>query len=311
MAHLGAVCVIGRTSASRLGARDVSKPHQYIAVELFQEPASKKSAAVVKPIPPPKPPIAVKPPDNPVTRPPTPNRAPTVRPTAVPKPSGTHPTAANKVPGNPGSLLNGGSMSANGNVPVPRNGSTSSGWVPGTGTGTGQGSGNGSGIGTPDPPKHADDGPGTHPAPAPPAPKMVSVRICEESGLLPGEYCRNTRMKSFVEGEEPTRRCNRCKAPEPPPHINRLADSAVPVLISGPKPRIPDSIEEGLSLKATVEFTVDADGSVSGARISRSSGYADLDRNILSAVSRWKYKPAVQDGVPRRCKTTVPFLLRT
>ena len=298
LAHLGAVCVIGRASGSRLGLHEVSKPHHYGGFELSSETTPDKPAAAVSPTPPPKPPPTVKPPHNPNTAPPE------------PKPM----AQTGGLPGNPGSRLNPGSMSANGEVPVPPGGSTPRGWVPGTGTGSGRGSGEGPGVGTPDPPKNVDDGPGTHPAPAhvdPPTPKMVSVKICEESGLPPGEYCKNMRTKSFVDGDEPTRKCNKCKAPEPPPHVNRLADSAYPVLISGPKPRIPDSIDEGLSLSATVDCFVETDGSVSGARMSKSSGYSDLDRNILSAVSQRKYRPAVQGGVPQRVKVTIPFSLKT
>ena len=40
-----------------------------------------------------------------------------------------------------------------------------------------------------------------------------------------------------------------------------------------------------------VKYEIGEDGSVSNARISRSSGVADIDKNVLAAVSAWRYKP--------------------
>ena len=40
-----------------------------------------------------------------------------------------------------------------------------------------------------------------------------------------------------------------------------------------------------------VKFQIEEDGTVSGALVSRSSGVADIDRKVLDAVARWRYKP--------------------
>jgi TonB family protein len=40
-----------------------------------------------------------------------------------------------------------------------------------------------------------------------------------------------------------------------------------------------------------VRFLIQEDGSVSGVRIVRSSGVADIDKKVVDAVSQWKYKP--------------------
>jgi protein TonB len=53
--------------------------------------------------------------------------------------------------------------------------------------------------------------------------------------------------------------------------------------------------EEGTTL---LSFTINTDGSVSGPSISKSSGFQRLDDASLNCVTRWKYKPATQDGVP-------------
>ena len=41
----------------------------------------------------------------------------------------------------------------------------------------------------------------------------------------------------------------------------------------------------------SVKFLIQEDGSVSHASITRSSGVADLDKEVLESVSQWKYKP--------------------
>lgn len=128
--------------------------------------------------------------------------------------------------------------------------------------------------------------------------------------MLAGEYCRNKREATFTEGDEPRHTCDRCKAPEPV-HVNKIADRANPTLTHDVRPRIPDSIEEGLSLQTEIEYYVDADGSVSGVRVVRSSGNRDWDRAVTSAASQWRYNPAVQDGVPRRVKVTRPVGCKT
>jgi TonB family protein len=40
-----------------------------------------------------------------------------------------------------------------------------------------------------------------------------------------------------------------------------------------------------------VSFTIKEDGSIANVRLVRSSGIRDLDRQVLKAVARWKYKP--------------------
>jgi TonB family protein len=139
---------------------------------------------------------------------------------------------------------------------------------------------------------------------------MVNVTVCKASGLLAGKHCDSTYTKSFVEGKEPGRTCDRCKPPEPK-HHSTLADRKNPELIHDVQPRIPNSIPEGLSFSATVEYWSEADGSTSGARMSKSSGDRKLDQEILSAAAKWKYNPAVQNGVARRVKMKRTFQFNT
>lgn len=69
-----------------------------------------------------------------------------------------------------------------------------------------------------------------------------------------------------------------------------------PRRLSTPTPDIPDiPAGQATSSSATVAFTIEADGSVSGAYMSVSSGYGPADDAIISTVSGWSFYPATDD----------------
>lgn len=330
LVHLVGVCVVARTSASRLSAAP-EKPQEQrlVKVDLVQTPdeATRPKPVAPKVVDTPRPEPRVnepRPEPRDVTSytPEQPKRITHSTPHQAPRDIRPH-HSTSRPAGNPGGKLNIGSTSSHGDIGGLDGGKTQVGYVPGSDRGKGQGSGSGVGIGTPDPPKRADDGPGEHPAPRhdPPPPRMVSVRVCRESGLLPGKYCDRIHSESFIDGKEPSRTCDRCRAPEPPKrdpepvHVSRLADRAEPVLISDPKPlktlQAPTSIPEGKTLTVTVEFTCAKDGSVEDIRVSKSSGYRNLDKLVVDSVSRRKYKPAVQNGEPRNYPKSVQATFNT
>jgi TonB family protein len=45
-----------------------------------------------------------------------------------------------------------------------------------------------------------------------------------------------------------------------------------------------------------VAFTVMADGTVSGAKVAKSSGHDSLDEAAVECVERWRYRPAIKDN---------------
>jgi protein TonB len=53
--------------------------------------------------------------------------------------------------------------------------------------------------------------------------------------------------------------------------------------------------EEGTTM---LSFTVGTDGNVTNPAVEKSSGFPRLDEASLSCVTRWRYKPATQDGQP-------------
>ncbi|MDO8682055.1 MAG: energy transducer TonB, partial [Armatimonadota bacterium] len=218
-------------------------------------------------------------------------------------------TVSHSPPGNPGGALNLGSTSSHGENLGSSSGTSNVGYVPNNNGGSGVGSGTGAGVGTPDPPKNADDGPGLTPSPAlPPPPRMIEMTVCAVSGLKPGKYCEKKTSKNFREDDTPSRICDVCKEPE---FVSRLADRAEPELTGDSKVRIPDSVlEEGIDTTVKIQYTVDADGGVSDVKVTGSSGNRELDRAVVDAARKMKYKPAVQDGIPRAVKKTRTYKIR-
>jgi TonB family protein len=214
-------------------------------------------------------------------------------------------------PGNSGGAINMGSTSANGQN-LGGNGTSNAGYVPNPGGGQGDGSGNQAGTGTTEP-TPAGDGDGTHTAPAPPspapAPSMVDVVVCAISHMKPGRYCERKVKESFREGGEPDT-CNVCKEPEQE-HNNVRADREEPELIKDCKDkiRIPESVmDEGIDATVTIGYTCEVDGSISDVKVTHSSGNRELDRAVVEAAKgEMKYKPAVQNGVPRAVKGSRTF----
>jgi protein TonB len=71
--------------------------------------------------------------------------------------------------------------------------------------------------------------------------------------------------------------------------------------ISTPAPRYPpDAYRDGTQGEVQVEFTVGTDGSVSGARVVRSTPPRVFDREALSAVKRWRFQPVAAPVTTRR-----------
>jgi len=57
---------------------------------------------------------------------------------------------------------------------------------------------------------------------------------------------------------------------------------------NGPFKTLPD---ESYKRSPTVKYLIQEVGTVSKATITRRSGVADMDKKILDAIAKWKYKP--------------------
>jgi periplasmic protein TonB len=71
--------------------------------------------------------------------------------------------------------------------------------------------------------------------------------------------------------------------------------------VSTPAPRYPpEALRSGQSGEVQVEFTVGSDGSVSNARVVRSSPPRVFDREAVAAVKRWRFEPVAAPVTTRR-----------
>jgi len=60
---------------------------------------------------------------------------------------------------------------------------------------------------------------------------------------------------------------------------------------------------EGIQGTVKLLVTVTKEGEVGAVEVARSSGDPRLDSAAVSAVKKWRYRPAVQDGIPRQVDT--------
>ncbi len=72
-----------------------------------------------------------------------------------------------------------------------------------------------------------------------------------------------------------------------------------PRLVHSPAPEYPrDALRAGVSGEVVIRIDVGPDGVPASLEIIRSSRNRSLDRAALQAVRRWRFEPAVRDGVP-------------
>ncbi len=63
------------------------------------------------------------------------------------------------------------------------------------------------------------------------------------------------------------------------------------------------AVEDGAEGKVKLKVLVTESGTVAEVSVSQSSGDRRLDAAAAEFVKGWRYKPAVQDGKPRRVYT--------
>ncbi|HLK58616.1 MAG TPA: energy transducer TonB [Chthonomonadaceae bacterium] len=84
--------------------------------------------------------------------------------------------------------------------------------------------------------------------------------------------------------------------PAPPPKPKGPTKEAEPA--DTVKPEIPDDLKHGdFRAFVRVKVEIEADGSATPI-LRTSSGNPEIDRRVLDALKRWKWKPALKDGVP-------------
>lgn len=90
-------------------------------------------------------------------------------------------------------------------------------------------------------------------------------------------------------------------AAQPPAPVAATPASQEPRLISAPPPRYPlTAMRRKLEGQVTLEFTVEADGSVSSPRVISATPPGVFDDAALVAVSRWRFEPMPRAVTTRR-----------
>ena len=90
-------------------------------------------------------------------------------------------------------------------------------------------------------------------------------------------------------------------APPPEPAAAKPARSGLPDVVSSVQPTYPrEALRDGVSGEVTVSFTVNADGSVSGASIVSSNPRRVFDNAALEAIRKWRFEAPGEPVTGRR-----------
>jgi protein TonB len=80
-----------------------------------------------------------------------------------------------------------------------------------------------------------------------------------------------------------------------------------PVATHEVEPDYPSELEPVLTGKATVAYTVRADGKVTDAAVVEADD-VQFGEAAVAAILKWRYKPAQVKGTPVDCRMTLPFV---
>lgn len=84
-------------------------------------------------------------------------------------------------------------------------------------------------------------------------------------------------------------------------------DTTAPSIIHAPIAYPPSALSAGEEGTVLVATEVDINGRAVGAKISRSSGYPDLDAAALRSIAGWSFSPGTTDGKPMAQQVVVPI----
>jgi D-alanyl-D-alanine endopeptidase (penicillin-binding protein 7) len=88
-----------------------------------------------------------------------------------------------------------------------------------------------------------------------------------------------------------------------------LTRAAVADFRSCRKPAYPKAdLAAGHQGTVSMGFMIDADGAVTGSKVIRSSGYADMDEAARSALEKCHFRPALKNGEPVAAWTNVQYI---
>lgn len=139
----------------------------------------------------------------------------------------------------------------------------------------------------------------------------VVERPSPERILLPSRIAINNPVFDPVVQEnswaaEPT--MTSAQSPSSRATGNDREASADTTVITADRPVYPRAaILKGWQGVTTLRVTVNRDGQAVLVQVHRSSGFAVLDRAAAAAVRKWRFNPAIRDGVSVESAVLVPF----
>lgn len=95
--------------------------------------------------------------------------------------------------------------------------------------------------------------------------------------------------------------------PSPPAPVTNIGSSVDPSSRANNPPEYPrEALRSGVEGTVVLLIHIDAQGNVLDIEVERSSRNRDMDRNAVRAARRWRFNPAVENGVPVPSTVRVP-----
>lgn len=184
---------------------------------------------------------------------------------------------------------------------------------------------------TPDPPLPAPKPEPTpiaqeKPQPAPPIPPIQekpandrarTLRLQAADKALAEARRRDVGTRSSASAKpppsppRPTRPVTQSKPKPRTPQVQPKGETRGPLTLRQTKPVYPRSLErKGVGGTVTVLISINTKGRSTSTKVQRSSGNAQLDRAAIAAVKRWRFKPALKNGLPVTSNTAVKIVFQ-
>ena len=148
------------------------------------------------------------------------------------------------------------------------------------------------------------------PAPAPVVKKVAQPRpnlpaVPTPTEPPPEEY---DMAEFFTPDQDPPAVAPATEPETADPAVDQAAvQASVPLYDLNPPPRYPRAARKrNYQGTVTLDVRVTVDGSVAQIRITKSSGYAILDRSAAKSVRGWRFSPALRAGQPIEMWVQVP-----
>jgi protein TonB len=142
---------------------------------------------------------------------------------------------------------------------------------------------------------------------APPPPFIPPVEVQVQQPQQQNVIANATTVKPATTDIHPQPAA--APAPAKPAYNGPAHTAAVVDMNTCARPEYPkSSLRNEETGTTTILFQIGVDGSVKGAAIQKSSGFRDLDRAAISALSKCRFKPGTENGQPVETSSPVQYV---